>query len=99
MSIYTFIAERISDSNINDKMTTGFNNFKNCLNMYLDQLDLSSVNDVKVTIYGSVILENSATMCATNSFHKRSWFSDISVHMNFDELLKYFSNQGICYGQ
>lgn len=97
--MYTFVAERISDSNINDKMQTGFNKFENCLNMYLDQLDISSADDGKVTIYGSVTLENGAIMRATNSFHKRSWFSDISVRMNFEELLQYSSDQGICYGQ
>jgi len=97
--MYTFVVERISDSNINDKMKTGFNKFENCLNMYLDQLDISSAEDGKVTIYGSVTLENGAIMRATNSFHKKSWFSDISVRMNFEELLQYSSDQGICYGQ
>jgi len=99
--MYIFIVEKASDSNINDKMKTGFDNFENCLNVYLDQLesDLSSVNDSKVTIYGSVTLENGAIMRATNSFHKRPWFSDISVHMNFEELLDYSSDKGICYGQ
>jgi hypothetical protein len=98
--MYTFIMERASDSNIDDKMRTGFNNFENCLNAYLDQLsDISSVNDSKVTIYGSVTLENGAIMRATNSYHKRPWFSDVSVRMNFEELLDYSSDQGICYGQ
>jgi hypothetical protein len=98
-NMYTFVVERISDSNINDKMKTGFNKFENCLNTYLDQLDISSAEDGKVTIYGSVTLENGAIMRATNSFHKKSWFSDISVRMNFEELLQYSSDQGICYGQ
>jgi hypothetical protein len=95
-----FITERASDSNIDDKMRTGFNNFENCLNVYLDQLpDISSVDDSKVTVYGSVTLENGAIMRATNSYHKRPWFSDVSVRMNFEELLDYSSDQGICYGQ
>jgi hypothetical protein len=98
-NMYTFVVERISDSNINDKMKTGFNKFENCLNTYLDQLDISSAEDGKVTIYGSVTLENGAIMRATNSFHKKSWFSDISVRMNFEKLLQYSSDQGICYGQ
>ena len=38
-------------------------------------------------------------MRATNSYHKRSWFSDISVHMNSEELFEYASNKSICYGQ
>jgi hypothetical protein len=63
--MYTFITERASDSNIDDKMRTGFNNFENCLNMYFDQLsNISSVDDSKVTVYGSVTLENGAIMRA-----------------------------------
>ncbi|RGB30742.1 hypothetical protein C1646_764943 [Rhizophagus diaphanus] len=81
-------------------MKTGFNNFKVCLNWYLDELpDVSSADDSKVTIYGSVTLENSAIIRATNSYHKRSWFSDVSVHMNSEELFEYISDKGICYGQ
>ena len=81
-------------------MRTGFNNFEDCLNVYLDQLsNISSVDDSKVTVYGSATLENGAIMCATNSYHKIPWFSDISVRMNFEELLDYSSDQGICYGQ
>ena len=38
-------------------------------------------------------------MRATNSYHKRSWFSDISVRMNSEELFEYASDKGICYGQ
>ena len=100
MDMYTFITERALDSNIDDKMRSGFNNFENCLNVYLDQLsNISSVDDSKVTIYGSVTLENGAIMHATNSYHKRPWFSDVSVRMNFEELLDYFSDQGVCYRQ
>jgi hypothetical protein len=100
MDMHTFITERASDSNIDDKMRTGFNKFENCLNVYLDQLsNISSVDDSKVTIYGSVTLENGAIMRATNSYHKRPWFSDVSVRMNFEELLDYSSDEGICYGQ
>ncbi|RGB30185.1 hypothetical protein C1646_765685 [Rhizophagus diaphanus] len=71
-NIHTFIAEKYSDSNIDDKMKTGFNNFEACLNWYLDELsDISSADDSKVTIYGSVTLENGAIMRATNSYYKR----------------------------
>ena len=96
----TFITERASDSNLDDKMRNGFDNFENCLNVYLDQLfNVSSVNNSIVTIYGSVTLENGAIMRATNSYHKRPWFSNVSVRMDFEELLDYSSDQGICYGQ
>lgn len=98
--MYTFITERNSDSILNDKMKARFNNFENCLNLYLDQLnDISSVDDSKVTIFGSATLENGAIMRATSSYHKKPWFSDISIRMNFDELSEYISDQGICYGQ
>ena len=80
-------------------MKTGFNNFEAYLNWYLNELpDVSSANDSKVIIYGSVTLENGAIMRATNSYHKRSWFSDISVCMNSEELFEYASDKGICYG-
>ena len=81
-------------------MKTGFNNFEACLNWYLDELpDVSSADDSKVIIYGSVTLENGAIMHATNSYHKRSWFSDISVRMNSKELFEYTSDKGIYYRQ
>jgi len=100
MDMCTFITERASDSNLDDKMRTGFDNFENCLNVYLDQLsNVSSVDNSIVTIYGSVTLENGAIMRATNSYHKRPWFSNVSVRMDFEELLDYSSDQGICYGQ
>jgi hypothetical protein len=99
--MYKFIAERNSDSRLNDKMKAGFNKFENCLNLYLDQLDdISSIDGgSKVTICGSVTLENGAIMRATSSYHNKPWFSDISIRMNFDELSEYNSDQGICYGK
>ena len=45
-------------------------------------------------------MENGIIMRSTNRFHNRSWFSNISVRMNSEELLEYFSDEGhICYGQ
>ncbi|RGB31054.1 hypothetical protein C1646_671198 [Rhizophagus diaphanus] len=38
-------------------------------------------------------------MRATNSYHKRPWFSDVSVHMNSEKLFEYISDKSICYGQ
>ena len=79
-------------------MKTGFNNFEACLNWYLNELpDVSSADDSKVIIYESVTLENSAIMYTTNSYHKRFWFSDISVYMNFKELFEYVSDKSIYY--
>jgi len=98
--MHTFIAEKDLDPNINDKMKTGFNNFEDCLNWYLDQLsDISSVDECNVIIYGSITLENGAIMRAINSYHKKLWFSNVSVRMSPDESSEYVSNEGICYGQ
>ena len=81
-------------------MKTGFANFLECLNLYLQQSDITSTDEDKVTIYGSVTLENGAIMRATSSFHKRSWFSNVSVRMNSEESFEYFSDEDhICYGQ
>ena len=95
-----FFAGKNSDPNIDDKMKTGFANFLECLNLYLQQSDITSTDEDKVTIYGSVTLENGAIMRATSSFHKRFWFSNVSVRMNSEELFEYVSDEGhICYGQ
>jgi len=68
--------------------------------LYLQQSDITSTDKDKVTIYGSVTLENGAIMRATSSFHKRSWFSNVSVRMNSEKLFEYVSDEDhICYGQ
>lgn len=101
MNTHTFIAEKNSESNINDKMKTGLGKFLDCLNLYLDQqLNINDMDEnSKVSIYGSVTLENGAIMRATNIFHGRPWFSNVSVLMNSEELFDYTSDQGACYGQ
>src|SRR3989337_4344959 len=72
-----------------------------CLELCLQQYDydIITTNEDKVTIYGSVTLENGVIMRATNSFHNRSWFSNVSVHMNSEEIFEYLSDEGICYEQ
>ena len=97
-----FFARKNSEPNIDDKMKTGFANFLECLELCLQQYDydIINANEDKVTIYGSVTLENGVIMRATNSFHNRSWFSNISVRMNSEEIFEYLSDEGgICYGQ
>ncbi len=94
-----FFARKDSEPNIDDKMKTGFANFLECLELYLQQSDITSANEDKVTIYRSVTLENGVIMRATNSFHNRSWFSNVSVRMNSEEIFEYLSDKGICYGQ
>lgn len=100
MDASTFFAKKKPEPNIDDKMKTGFDNFLDCLNLYLQPSDTSSASEDKVTIYGSVTLENGAIMRAISSFHNKSWFSNVSVRMNSDELFDYISDEGhICYGQ
>lgn len=95
-----FFERKDSEPNIDDKMKTGFANFLECLNLRLQQSDITSASEDKVTIYGSVTLENGVIMRATNSFHNRSWFSNVSVRMNSEEIFEYLSDEGhICYGQ
>ena len=53
----------------------------------------------KVTIYRSVIIENDAIICVTNSYYGSPWFSNVSVHMNSDELFDYASDHDIYYEQ
>ncbi|GBC42276.2 hypothetical protein GLOIN_2v1783703 [Rhizophagus irregularis DAOM 181602=DAOM 197198] len=85
-------------ANIDHKMRSGFDNFLECLNLYMDHESIA--NESQVTIYRSVIIENGAIiMRATNSYYGRPWYSNVSVRMNSDELFDYASDQGICYGQ
>jgi hypothetical protein len=56
-------------------------------------------DESKATIYGSVTIENGAIIRATNNYYSKPWFSNVSVHMDSDELFDYTSDQGICYRQ
>ncbi|UZO11366.1 uncharacterized protein OCT59_002935 [Rhizophagus irregularis] len=87
----------VEQTNIDHKMRSGFDNFLECLNLYMDYESIA--NESQVTIYRSVIIENGAIIHATNSYYSRPWYSNVSVRMNSDELFDYASDQGICYGQ
>jgi hypothetical protein len=86
-------------------MVAGFSNFSYCLSSYISQLEdyeipEDKIDESEVTIYGSVILENGAIMRASNNYHGKPWFSNVSVRMDSDELFDYASDEGgICYGQ
>lgn len=85
---------------VNDKMQSGFDQFINCLDQYLELLDNPVVTDeCQINIYGSVTLENGTIMRAANSYHNRAWFSNIAISMDSEESNDYISDQGICYGQ
>ena len=88
--------EQSENSDIDNKIKSGFNNFFECLNMYMNHI---TSDEGKVIIYRSVTIENGAIMCATNGYYGRPWFSNVSVRMNSDELFDYASDHGICYGQ
>lgn len=95
-----FFEEKYSDPEIDVKMKTGFSKFLECLNLYLDlQDDISSVDESRVKIYGSVTLENLAIIRANNKYYGKPCFNNVSVRMNSDELFEYVTDQGICYGQ
>lgn len=92
--------ENKENININNKMQTGFGQFINCLDEYLELLDDPMITDeCQIRIYGSVTLENGTIMRATNSYHDRAWFSDVAILMDSEESNEYISDQGICYGQ
>ena len=96
----TVFREKDSDPEIDYKMKTGFTNFLECLNLYLDlQSGITTVDESVVHIYKSVTLENGAIIRATNKYYDKPWFSNISVRINSDELFNYTSHEGICYGQ
>ena len=100
MDVHIFFEEKDLDPEIDNKMKTGFTKFLDSLNVYLDQLpNISSVDESKVDIYGSVTLENGDIIRAINNYYNKSWFSDVSVHMDPDESFEYASDLGVCYGQ
>lgn len=88
-----------NDTDLNEKMIKGLNRFSNCLKLYFEMLDISTAQNCHIKIYETVTLENRTILRAKNIFHKRPWFSDISVTMNDEELFEYQSDSGICYAQ
>jgi len=87
------------NTDINDKMQRGFSKFLDCLDLYMELLNNHSISESRITIYGSVTLENGAIMRATSSYHNRPWFSDVAILMNSEESNEYISDQGVCYRQ
>ena len=77
-----------NNSNNNEKMKKGYNEFQDCLDKYLDMLNISAERGV-IKIFSSVTLKNGAILRATNKFHNRPWFSNIAIVMNNDELFEY----------
>ena len=82
-------------------MQRGFSKFLDCLDLYLELLNINdhSINESWIIIYGSVTLSNGTIVCATSNFHNREWFSEVAISMSSEESDDYISDQGVCYGQ
>ncbi|RHZ50226.1 hypothetical protein Glove_503g8 [Diversispora epigaea] len=50
----------------------------------------------RIMIYSSITLKNGTILCIKND---RSWFSNIAVNINEEELFEYLLDKGICYAQ
>ena len=83
---------------IDEKMKKGFKNLGRNLEIYLKSFD-PSIRNYLLTIFGSVTLENGSIMRATNRYYNKSWFSNVAIAMNSEELFDYITNKGIYYGQ
>ncbi|RHZ85961.1 hypothetical protein Glove_58g88 [Diversispora epigaea] len=91
-----FCEKQKNNLNLNKKMRKGFTQFFNHL-----KLDFSKIisTDTQIKIFGSVTLNNSTFLRATNKYYDNPWFSNIAVIMDTDELFNYQSNSGTCYAQ
>ena len=87
-----------SNLEINEKMRRGLENIEIILDNYLDLLNIS-IKSYLLTIYGSVIIENGVIIRTSNKYHNKSWFSDVEILMNSEELFDYKTDEGSCYGQ
>lgn len=97
------INERLSEvlrnnMDIDEKMIRGIENLKRTLELYIKLLN-TSFRKYKLTIYGSVILENGAIIRTLNKYHNKPWFSNVSIAMNSEEVFNYSTDNGLCYGQ
>ncbi|RHZ82657.1 hypothetical protein Glove_106g39 [Diversispora epigaea] len=101
---FEFIDKYKNETNLDEKMIKGLDHFIQSLDSYFDLLKISTAQGCHIKIYRSVTLENRAILRTTNIIRKffmseRSWFSDISVTINDEELFEYQSDNGICYAQ
>ncbi|RHZ44404.1 hypothetical protein Glove_734g5 [Diversispora epigaea] len=79
-----FCEKQKNNSNLNEKMRKGFTQFFNHLKFNF--LKIIST-DTQIKIFGSVTLNNSTFLCATNKYYNNPWFSNIA------------SDSGTCYAQ
>jgi hypothetical protein len=76
----------------------GFENIEEALKTYKKTSNVPITN-FTLTVFGSIILENGTIIQANNKYHNTSWFSDVSIVMNFEEIFEYMTDNGICYGK
>ena len=71
------------------------------MDSYLDLINISRIDNIqtKITIFGSVMLENSTIIRANSSYHKKPWFSNKAIVMDSEEFFDYVSDKGVCYEQ
>jgi len=94
-----FDQEKNNNLDLNENMIKAFDHFIDCLNLFFDMSDITSVEDCRIKTFGSVTLNNGAILRAINKFHNRPWFSNIAIAMNDAELFEYQSDSGTCYAQ
>ena len=101
----TFFKQQKNNPNLNENMIKGFTKFLECLDLFFDMLEISSAENCRIKIFGSVTLENEnknknkKILRATNKFFNQPWFSNIAVAMDDAELFEYQSDGGTCYAQ
>lgn len=86
---------------INPLQLGGLENFLDSLDIFLDNTSQESLSEEErfVRIYKSVVLENMEVVRADSSFNKASWFSDVAIVMDVEEVKNYKSNEGMCFGK
>ena len=78
-------------------MRSGLNIIEDSLKSYLE-ISNHSIKHFLLTIFGSITIENVTIIYATNKYHNKSWFSDIAIAMDSEEIFDYKTNKELCYG-
>jgi len=66
-----FDQEKNNNLDLNENMIKAFDHFIDCLNLFFDMSDITSVEDCRIKTFGSVTLNNGAILHAINKFHNR----------------------------
>jgi hypothetical protein len=100
----TFLKQQKNNPDLNEKMIKGFTKLLECLDLFLDTINISSAENCQIKTFGSVTLttlknKNKNILRATNKFFNNPWFSNIAVAMDDSELFEYQTDGGTCYAQ